>query len=64
MGKPNRRFVAKGVPGGWRIWNKLANRWWGQFYEKQPDELVAELNGQKRPEVLVELNRRYQKDKR
>ncbi len=64
MGKPVKRFVAKGVPGGWRIWNKLAQRWWGEFYEKQPDELLEELNGLRRPDVLAELHRRLKKDKR
>jgi len=64
MGKPRRRYVGKGVPGGWRIWNKKSRKWWGQLYEKQPDELLSELNGLKRPEVIVKLTRKYQKDKR
>lgn len=64
MGKPRRRYVAKGVPGGWRIWNNKGKNWWGQFYERQPDELIDELNGEKRPEVLIILTRRFQKDKR
>lgn len=64
MGKPRRKYVAKGVPGGWRIWNSQLKRWWGQLYERQPDELVAELNGEKSPERLVQLIRRFQKDKR
>ncbi|MCE7992327.1 MAG: hypothetical protein HEP71_10115 [Roseivirga sp.] len=64
VGKPKRRYVAKGVPGGWRIWNVKIKKWWGELYERQPDELVDELNGKKRPEVLVTLTRRFQKDKR
>ncbi len=64
MGKPRRKYVAKGIPGGWRIWNKKAQKWWGELYERQPDELLEELNGEKRPEVLVKLTRRYQKDTR
>lgn len=64
MGKPKRRYVAKGVPGGWRIYNKLSKKYWGELYERQPDELVNELNGQKRPEVIVKLTRKFQKDKR
>ena len=64
MGKQKRRFVAKGVPGGWRIWNKIVKKWWGHHYEKQPDELVAELNGEKRQEVLNRLSRKLQNDKR
>lgn len=64
MGKPRRRYVAKGVPGGWRIWNNLTRRWWGQLYERQPDLLIEELNGAKRPDVIVTLTRQFQKDKR
>lgn len=64
MGKPRRRYVAKGVTGGWRIVNKKMNKWWGELYERQPDELVEELNNKKRPEVLVILTRKFQKDKR
>ena len=64
MGKPSRRYVAKGIAGGWRIWNNLSKRWWGQLYERQPDELVNELNGQKRSDVIVKLTSKFQKDKR
>ena len=64
MGKPKRRYVARGVPGGWRIYNKLTKRYWGQLYELQPDDLVAELNGQRRLEVITDLTRKYQKAKR
>lgn len=61
MGKPSRKYVAKGVPGGWRIWNNRAKQWWGQIYEKQPDELINELNREKRPEIIVQLTRKFQK---
>jgi hypothetical protein len=40
-----RRYVVRGVPGGYRIWDNRARRWWGDQYEMQPDDLVAELNG-------------------
>ncbi len=56
--------MLKGVAGGWRIWNNKSNKWWGQLYERQPDELVNELNGESRPEVIVVLTRKFQKDKR
>jgi hypothetical protein len=36
--------VAKGVPGGYRIWDTKARRWWGDHYELCPDELLSELN--------------------
>jgi hypothetical protein len=40
-----RRYVVRGEPGGYRIWDNKARRWWGDHYEVQPDVLVAELNG-------------------
>lgn len=64
MGKPKRRYVAKGVPGGWKIWNTKSKKWWGQLYERQPNELIEELNGQKRSDIIVDLTRKYQRDKR
>lgn len=64
MGQSRRRYVAKGAPRGWRIWNNKTKTWWGELYERQPDELVAELNGAKRPELIVKLTRKLQKDKR
>lgn len=64
MGKPKRKYVAKGVAGGWQIWNNKSEKWWGQLYERHPDELIEELNGESRPEVIVILTRKFQKDKR
>ena len=64
MGKPRRKYVTIGVPGGWRIRNNKSKKWWGQLYERQPDELVKELDGESRPEIIVELTRKFQKDKR
>jgi hypothetical protein len=39
------RYVVRGVLGGYRIWDNRVRRWWGDQYEVQPDDLVAELNG-------------------
>jgi hypothetical protein len=64
MGVKRKRYVLKGVSGGWRIWNNLTKTYWGQLYEKQPDELIAELNGAKRPEIIVNLTKKFQKEKR
>ncbi len=55
MGKPKRRFVARGVPGGWIVWDNKLSRQWGELYELQPDELVTKLNGAKRTEILALL---------
>lgn len=56
-----KRYVLKAEAGkGWRIWNTKMRKWWGNWYRQQPDELVQELNGDKRPEVIVELNKKYQ----
>ncbi|NRB81817.1 MAG: hypothetical protein HRU38_24680 [Saccharospirillaceae bacterium] len=61
MAKASRRYVAKAEAGnGWRILNKKSNKWWGQIYPHRPDALIDELNGEKRPEVLIELSRKLQ----
>ncbi|PYC78146.1 hypothetical protein C7C46_16730 [Streptomyces tateyamensis] len=60
----SRRYVARGVPGGYRVWNAKMRRWWGELYELCPDELLDELNGAARPEKLTELARRYRGLKR
>ncbi|HEY3904178.1 MAG TPA: hypothetical protein VGM14_09775 [Streptosporangiaceae bacterium] len=59
-----RRFVARGVPGGYRIWDNKVRRWWGDFYELCPDDLLVELNGQRRPAIITELLRRHRSRKR
>ncbi len=59
-----RRYVARGVPGGYRIWDNKARRWWGDHYELCPDGLLTELNGQARPERLTVLMKRYRSMKR
>ena len=58
------RYACRGVPGGWRIWDGKARRFWGELYELQPDELVAELNGGKRPDVIAALTRAARISKR
>jgi len=49
--------VARGVPGGYRIWDNKARRWWGDLYELCPDELLAELNGDRDYERITALLR-------
>ncbi|MFJ8944028.1 hypothetical protein ACIRG4_12360 [Streptomyces sp. NPDC102395] len=56
-----RRYVGRGVPGGYRIWDNRGRRYWGDFYELCPDELLAELNGPADRDRLVDLMRRYKK---
>jgi hypothetical protein len=59
MGKESRRFVAQAEAGkGWRIWDKQQKRWWGPRFRVQPDQLLTELNGPKRPSQLAALLRR------
>ncbi|MFS8498209.1 MAG: hypothetical protein FWJ70_08195 [Micromonosporaceae bacterium] len=56
-----RRYAVRGVPGGYyQIWDNRARRWWGDHYEVQPDE----LNGERRPERIAALLRRYRALKR
>ncbi|MGP3959112.1 hypothetical protein ACTWPT_24180 [Nonomuraea sp. 3N208] len=59
-----RRYVARGVPGGYRIWDNKVRRWWGDLYELCPDELLNELNGEKNHEKLTELLKRHRAQKR
>ncbi|MFI7636900.1 hypothetical protein [Nonomuraea sp. NPDC049400] len=50
-----RRYVARGVPGGYRIWDNKARRWWGDLYELCPDE----LNGARNHDKITALLKRY-----
>ena len=59
-----RRYVARGVPGGYRIWDNRGRRYWGDFYELCPDELLAALNAGADQERIVALMRRYKKARR
>lgn len=52
------RYVCRAEAGqGWRIWNRKTGKPWGNYFQAFPEELLAELNGAKRPDVLVELCR-------
>lgn len=59
-----RRYVARGVSGGYRIWDGKARRWWGDLYELCPDALLDELNGAADPEAITALIKRYRALKR
>lgn len=59
-----RKYVARGVPGGYRIWDNRARRWWGDHYELCPDDLINELNGAANPEAITALLNRYRAMKR
>lgn len=56
--------MARGVPGGYRVWDNKGRRWWGDLYELCPDELLVELNGAKNPRRVAELQRKYRVTKR
>ena len=59
-----RRYVANGVPGGYRIWDTKARRWWGDLYELCPDDLLTELNGEADYEKITALLKKYRALKR
>ncbi|MFG2822437.1 hypothetical protein ACGFX4_23765 [Kitasatospora sp. NPDC048365] len=59
-----RRYVARGVPGGYRIWDNKARRYWGEHYQLCPDDLVRELNSTADPARLTQLARHYRALKR
>lgn len=55
--------MARGVSGGYRIWDNKRRRWWGD-QEVCPDDLLAELNGEARYDKITELFKRYRAQKR
>jgi hypothetical protein len=58
MGAARKRYVAKAVPGsGWRVWDRKRGCWWGNDFSAYPETLLAELNGDKRPDRITELSR-------
>ncbi|MFY1575273.1 hypothetical protein ACN26Z_10355 [Verrucosispora sp. WMMD703] len=59
-----RRYVARGVDGGYRIWDNRARRWWGELFELCPDELLNELNGTRNYAKITALLRKYRAQKR
>lgn len=59
-----RRYVARGAPGGYRIWDNKGRRFWGDLYELCPDDLLTELNSGADPQRLTALLRRYRALKR
>ncbi|MFD0022710.1 hypothetical protein [Streptomyces sp. NPDC058382] len=59
-----RRYVARGVPGGYRIWDNRGGRWWGDHYELCPDDLLAALNRGADHTQLTALLKRYRAQKR
>ena len=59
MGKRKNRFVAAAEAGkGWRIRDNKQRKCWGERYRSFPEELLAELNGGKRPDRIAELIKR------
>ncbi|SCY86923.1 hypothetical protein SAMN02745898_104341 [Streptomyces sp. 136MFCol5.1] len=56
--------MARGVPGGYRIWDNKGRRWWGDHYELCPDDLLAELNGTADYGKITALLKRYRALKR
>lgn len=52
------------MPGGYRIWDNRARRWWGDLYELCPDDLLTELNQGKDYARVIALIKRYRAEKR
>ncbi len=59
-----RRYVARGVPGGYRTWDNKKRRWWGDLYQLCPDEFLGELNGKARYEQITAPLKRHRAQKR
>ncbi len=56
--------MARGVPGGYRVWDNKARRWWGDLYELCPDDLLVELNGEAEYEKITALLKKWRAVKR
>ena len=54
---PKPRFVARAEGGGWRIWDHQTKRWVGEPYAYRPEDVVAKLNGLKRPDRSPKLRK-------
>jgi len=59
-----RRYGARGVPGGYRVWDNKGRRWWGDLYQLCPDDILTELNGEANPDKITALLKRYRAPKR
>ncbi|WP_329467908.1 hypothetical protein [Streptomyces sp. NBC_01431] len=59
-----RRYVARGVPGGYRIWDNKGHRWWGDHYQLCPDDLLTELNSGADYTRITALLKKYRAQKR
>ena len=59
-----RHYVARGVPGGYRIWDNKRRRWWVDLYELCPDDLLDKLNGEAGYQKITALLKRYRAQKR
>jgi hypothetical protein len=59
-----RRYVARGVPGGYRVWDNKRRQYWGDLYELCPDDLLEELNGDADYARITALLKRYRDLKR
>jgi hypothetical protein len=59
-----KRYVARGVTGGYQIWDTKNRRWWGELYELCPDDLLTELNGDADYQKITALLKKYRALKR
>ena len=59
MGKPNRRYVLRPHPKGWKVYDRKLRRYWGNAFpfQAQAEKVAEKLNGDHRPEVIAELSR-------
>jgi hypothetical protein len=59
-----RRYVARGVPGGYRVWDDKRARWRGDLCELCPDGPLVKLNGAAPSDKTTMLMQRYRAMKR
>ncbi len=53
------RCAARGVPGGYRIWDDKGHRWWGGLCELCPADLLTERDGPADQTRVTALPKRY-----
>lgn len=62
MGKPNQRYAGKAFAGdGWYVWDRKRKKKWGNPFTYYPEELIAELNDQARPDKITQLSKPMKK---
>jgi hypothetical protein len=47
MGQSNYRYVARAFEGGWRLFDRKMQKWWGPKVKQYPQRIIDYLNQKK-----------------